>query len=276
MNLEEIDPLIITALKEDMPLGDVTSESVIPPDSYSEAVLLAKEDGVLAGMPVAERVFEKIDPAVLFKEVAKDGKNILAGEKLARLRGNSISLLKGERTALNFLQRMSGIATTTRKFVRLLEGSHTKLLDTRKTTPGLRVLEKYAVKIGGAMNHRFSLSDMVLIKDNHIEIVGSITKAVQRAKNSVKSGIKIEVETNSLVQVKEAFGGGVDMIMLDNMSLEDMKKVVDWVDHRVPLEASGNIDLTCLEKIAAVGVDFISVGGLTHSYKSLDISMKFL
>jgi len=276
MDIEKIDPIIEAALEEDMPQGDITSENIISMDSVSEAVIIAQEEGVLAGRDVAERVFKKIDPSISFEKFFRDGQVVEKGDKLAELLGNSISLLKGERTALNFLQRMSGIASFTRKFVKALEGSRTKILDTRKTTPGLRILEKYAVKIGGGENHRFSLSDMVLIKDNHLRLVGSISEAVKRAKDRVKKGIKIEVETTNLHEVKEAVQSGADVIMLDNMSLEGMREVVKWVSGRVPLESSGNIDLIMAKQIASIGIDYISVGSLTHSYKSLNINMEFL
>ncbi len=276
MDIEKIDSIIEAAIKEDMPQGDITSENIIPLDSDSEAVLIAQEKGVLAGIDVAERVFKIIDPSVSFEKLFKDGQVVERGDKLAELLGNSICLLKSERIALNFLQRMSGIASLTRKFVKALEGSKTKVLDTRKTTPGLRILEKYAVKIGGGENHRFSLSDMVLIKDNHLKIVGSVLEVVKLAKEKVKPGTKIEVETNNFDEVKEAVQSGADMIMLDNMSLEGMRGVVRWVKGRVPLEASGNIDLIKAKEIASIGIDYVSVGSLTHSFKSLNINMEFL
>ena len=276
MDIEKTDSIIKAAIKEDMPQGDITSENIIPLDSDSEAVLIAQEKGILAGIDVAERVFKIIDPSVSFEKLFKDGQVVERGDKLAEVLGNSISLLKGERIALNFLQRMSGIASFTRKFVKVLEGSKTKVLDTRKTTPGLRILEKYAVKVGGGENHRFSLSDMVLIKDNHLRLVGSILKAVKLAKEKVKPGTKIEVETNNFDEVKEAVQSGADMIMLDNMSLEVMGEVVRWIKGRVPLEASGNIDLIKAKEIASIGIDYVSVGSLTHSFKSLNINMEFL
>jgi nicotinate-nucleotide pyrophosphorylase (carboxylating) len=273
--IPDIETIIEAALKEDMPDGDITSESVIPPESISRAIVLAKEKGILAGIDVAASVFAKIDPHVVFKKQVEDGSVLSPGDTIASLKGNSISLLKGERTALNFLQRMSGIATLTRKFVQGLEGFQTRILDTRKTTPVLRNLEKYAVQVGGGTNHRLNLSDMVLIKDNHLKIVRSISEAVKRARDKVGPSIKIEVETTDLEEVKEAVRAGADMIMLDNMSPERMKEVVSWVDGRIPLEASGNVNLSMLREIASSGVDFISVGRLTHSYDSLDISMEF-
>jgi len=273
---ENLDSLVEMALQEDMPKGDITSESIIPPESISRAIILAKEDGILAGIHVAERVFKKIDPSVSFEIHCKDGRGIKKGDKLAALTGPSISLLKGERTALNFLQRLSGIATTTNRFVQVLAKTKTRVLDTRKTTPGLRSLEKYAVKMGGGKNHRLNLSEMVMIKDNHLKITGSLSEAVRSARKKIKPGIKIEVETTNLEQVQEAVESGADIIMLDNMSLDRVKKVVDWVKGKVPIEVSGNITLVKAKKIAQIGVDYISVGALTHSYKSLDISMEFL
>jgi nicotinate-nucleotide pyrophosphorylase (carboxylating) len=273
---KNIDALITAALNEDMPGGDITSENIIPLDSISRAFIVAKEEGVLAGIYVAERVFQKIDPNVDFQIQRKDGQTIGQGDKLAVLKASSISLLKGERTALNFLQRMSGIATTTNKFVKALEGQKTKVLDTRKTTPGLRYLEKYAVKMGGGTNHRFSLSDMVMIKDNHIKIVGSITDAVRLARKRIKPGIKIEVEATDLIEAEEALRSGADIVMLDNMSLEKLKEGVKLLSGKVIMEVSGNVNLAQVSKIAELGVDFISVGALTHSYDSLDISMEFI
>lgn len=276
MNMREIESILKNALKEDLPQGDITSESVISPDSYSQAYIRAKEAGVLAGMDVAEKVFKEVDSNIVFEKYVQDGEKIVLGDRLARVSGNSISLLKGERTALNFLQRMSGIATLTNKFVQQLKGTRAKLLDTRKTTPGLRVLEKYAVKMGGGENHRFNLSEMVMLKDNHLRLVGSITKAVQMARDKIPKKIKIEVETTNLSEVKEAVRCGADMIMLDNMSLEEMRVVIAWVKRKVPLEVSGNVDLVRIKDSALLGVDYISVGALTHSFKSLDISMDFL
>lgn len=276
MEAHDFDGVIEAALREDMPAGDVTSESVIPPGAVSEAVILAKEDGVLAGLPVARRVFEKIDPLVEFGEEIQDGRPFKKGDSLARLKGPTVALLKGERTALNFLQRMSGIATATRRYVDAVQGTRTRILDTRKTTPGLRLLEKYAVAAGGGKNHRMSLSDMVLIKDNHLRHVGSITEAVRRARAAVRPGVRIEVETNDIDQVREALGAGADMIMFDNMPLETMREAVALVAGRIPLEASGNMTLERVRTVAETGVDYISVGALTHSVRAVDISLEFL
>jgi nicotinate-nucleotide pyrophosphorylase (carboxylating) len=275
MDLKNVDGIIEAALKEDIPAGDVTSESIIPADSVSTAVLLAKEDGILAGIGLAWLVFAKIDPKIAFEVDVQDGQEFKAGTVLARLEGNSIALLKGERTALNFLQRLSGIATATRRFVKALEGTKTRVLDTRKTTPVMRALEKYAVQQGGGVNHRMSLSDMVLIKDNHIEIVGGVGEAVRRAKAKVPAGLKIEVEVTGFEGAKEALEAGADMIMLDNMPLDKMKEVVGWIGGRVPVEVSGMVTLKRAQEIAAIGVDYISVGALTHSIRSVDISLEF-
>lgn len=275
MNAQEIDTIVAAALREDMPDGDVTSDNVVPPDSASQAVIKAKQQGILAGLPVARRVFAALDPDVTFDVLSSDGNPVGPGDTLAIVKGNTAALLKGERTALNFLQRLSGIATLTRRYVEALEGTDSILLDTRKTTPGLRALEKYAVKMGGGQNHRLNLSDMVMLKDNHIRIVGSIAEAVRRARSRIDPSIKIEVEATNLTEVREAFESGADMIMLDNMTMEAMKEAVDWVSGRVPLEVSGNVDLEGIRKIADLGVDYISVGRLTHSYQSLDISVDF-
>jgi nicotinate-nucleotide pyrophosphorylase (carboxylating) len=272
----EFDEIIQAALREDMPEGDVTSESIIPPAAVSEAVLLAKEAGVLAGLPVCRRVFEIIDKSIEFHPEFEDGANFQKDSALARLKGSTVSLLKGERTALNFLQRLSGIATATRRFVDAVSGTKAKILDTRKTTPGLRLLEKYAVRMGGGQNHRLGLSDMVLIKDNHLRHVGTITEAVRRAWEKVRSGIKIEVEVTSLNEAREALAAGADIVMLDNMTLDQMKEVVALYAGRIPIEVSGNVTLERAREIAAIGVDFISVGALTHSSRALDISLEFL
>jgi nicotinate-nucleotide pyrophosphorylase (carboxylating) len=276
MKLDALDQVIEAALNEDIPEGDITSESVIPAGSVSEAIILAKEAGILAGMEAAARVFAKIDPKTRFEKFLKDGRAFRPHDTLARVRGNSISLLKGERTALNFLQRMSGIATRTDRFVQAVKGTGTKILDTRKTTPTLRFIEKYAVRMGGGENHRSSLSDMVLLKDNHLRLVGSITEAVRMARAKVKPGTKIEVEVTNFEEAKEAVEAGASMIMLDNMSLKKMREVIAWVKGRVPVEVSGRVTLRRARQIASLGVDYISVGSLTHSFASADISMEFI
>jgi len=225
---------------------------------------------------VAERVFKLVDASVNFTPLISDGTKIHPGDRLAEVAGPSQALLKAERTALNFLQRLSGIAPFPRHFVQALAGTSTRVLDTRKTTPGLRSLEKYAVRMGGGQNHRFSLSDMVLIKDNHLRLVGSITEAVKKIRERVGNRVKIEVEVTSLKEAEEAFKAGADWVMLDNMSLEEMKKVVAVLKGRVVLEASGNVTLDKAREIAALGVDYISVGRLTHSVEALDISLEFI
>jgi nicotinate-nucleotide pyrophosphorylase (carboxylating) len=274
MRWAEIDPIIRAALDEDLPAGDVTSESLVPAGSVSSAVFLAKEPGVLAGIDVARRVFRMIDTGVRFRKRLEDGSTFGPGDVLAEVRGASLSLLKGERTALNFLQRLSGIATKTRRFVEAA-GPRTRILDTRKTTPTLRRLEKYAVRMGGGRNHRFSLSDMVLIKDNHLQLVGSITEAVRRARAVAGPRLKIEVEVTTADEVREAVAAGADMIMLDNMPIARMRPVVRELRGRVPVEVSGKVRLGQVRRIAGLGVDFISVGALTHSYASIDISLEF-
>ncbi len=276
MNTAEYDRIIDVALLEDLPEGDITSESIVPADAFSKAIVLAKDDGVLAGMPVVRRLFERLDEGVKLEEFVEDGQRFNPGDTLARLEGRTLSLLKGERTALNFLQRLSGIATATRRFVEATHGTKTKILDTRKTTPGLRSLEKYAVKMGGGTNHRHSLSDMVLIKDNHLRYVGDIAEAVRRAREEIRPGIRIEVEVTTRDEAKTALASGVDIIMLDNMPLDKVREVVDDVAGRVLLEVSGKVDLDNVAEIAATGVDYISVGALTHSVKSVDISLEFL
>lgn len=276
MRREEILPIIEAALQEDMPAGDITSENIIPVGSKSQAIILAKEAGVLAGIDVARLVFETVDRRVHFKKNVEDGQEFQAGDVLARVEGKSISLLKAERTALNFLQRMSGIATKTRRYVEAVAGTGTKILDTRKTTPTLRALEKYAVRKGGGVNHRFSLSDMVLIKDNHLWLVGDVSEAVKRAQAKARPGTCIEVEVTSLEEAKKAIEAGALMIMLDNMSLKKIERVLAWVKGRVPVEVSGKISLARARQIARLGVDYISVGGLTHSYYSIDMSLEFV
>lgn len=271
-----LDAAIDAALREDMPEGDVTSDSIIPAQARSEAYFLAKEDGVLAGLSVAARVFERIDPAVIFIERFRDGATFSKSDKLARIKGPTSALLKGERTALNFLQHLCGVATVTRRFVEAVAGTKTRILDTRKTVPGLRLLDKYAVRAGGGTNHRISLSDMVLIKDNHLRHVGSVAEAVRRARGRVRPGVRIEVEAANLLQVREALAAGADMIMLDNMPLETMRQAVGLAGGRVPLEASGNMTLDRVRSVAETGVDFISVGALTHSARAVDISLDFV
>jgi nicotinate-nucleotide pyrophosphorylase (carboxylating) len=275
IQLSDIDPLIDAALREDIPAGDITSESLISVASRSRAVFLAKEEGVLAGLGVARRVFERIDRGVQFRALSRDGRTFEAGDILAEVRGRSISLLKGERTALNFLQRMSGIATKTRRFVDAVAGTGARILDTRKTTPTLRRLEKYAVRMGGGENHRSSLSEMVLIKDNHLALVGGISEAVRRVREKVGRGAIIEVEVADFAAAREAVAAGANRVMLDNMPLNRMRPVVLWLKGKVPIEVSGKVSRERARRIAELGVEYISVGGLTHSFSSVDISLEF-
>jgi nicotinate-nucleotide pyrophosphorylase (carboxylating) len=265
--------LIETALEEDIGAGDVTSEATIPAESTSEAVMLAKQHLVLAGIEVSRAVFLSLDPTIKFITFAKDGDIVHAGTEFARLSGNTRALLAGERVALNLLQHMSGIATLTAKHVAMLKGLKTKVLDTRKTLPGLRRLEKHAVRMGGGQNHRMGLYDMVLIKDNHIKASGSITKAVASAR--AKCGnLRIEVETRTLAEVREALTVKADIIMLDNMPIDIMREAVKLISGRALVEASGNVMLETVRQIAETGVDYVSSGSLTHSAPAADISMK--
>lgn len=268
------DEMILLALKEDITFGDISSDAVLPKAAMGSVELIAKQDGVIAGLPVFKRVFELIDGSIDIKFVVADGDLVHSGEKLAVLRGDLHSLLSGERTALNYLQHMSGIATYTRSIADILEGSGIKLLDTRKTTPCNRIFEKYAVKIGGGNNHRFNLSDGVMLKDNHIAAAGGIKNAVAMAKKEVSFVRKIEVEVENLNMVREAVEAGADIIMLDNMDYETMEEALKIIDGKAETECSGNVTAENVAKLAALGVNYISSGALTHSAPILDISMK--
>lgn len=268
-----IDKIILDALKEDIPTIDVTTDNLFT-DEVSEGVFIAKEDGVLSGINVMKRTFELVDPSIYLKVINNDGSKVEKGDLIAIISGKSRSILKGERVALNLTQRMSGVATLTNQFVEQVKNGHTKILDTRKTTPNLRMIEKMAVVHGGGINHRYSLSDQVMIKDNHIKAAGSITRAVEIIKSKVDQSIKIEVEVESFEQFLEAIQTQCDIVMLDNMSNDLMRKCVENNNNKL-LEASGNMVLNRIEGVANTGVDFISVGALTHSYKSMDISLKF-
>lgn len=270
-----VDEIILRALKEDMPMGDLTTDSTVPAGEVCSANLIAKEDGVIAGLDVFERVFMLLDSRIYIERYVEEGNFVKSGTRIMHISGNARAMLKAERTSLNLLQRMSGIASATKKFADLLKGTSSKIVDTRKTAPGLRYLDKYAVRAGGGTNHRFCLSDGVLIKDNHIKASGGITAAVQRARAEVPHTIRIEVETETIEQVKEALEAGADIIMLDNMKPEAMKEAVDYIDGRALTEASGNITVERAEIIAKTGVDLISSGGLTHSVKAMDISLRF-
>ncbi|MBN2380689.1 carboxylating nicotinate-nucleotide diphosphorylase [candidate division WOR-3 bacterium] len=273
---EEIAEVVRIVLSEDIGSGDATTLATIPEESCNKAVILCKQEGVFAGMPVVEEVFSQVEERIEVDFMVKDSDVISKGQEIARISGPARGILTAERTALNFLQRLSGIATLTSRFVERVQGTKAKILDTRKTTPGLRVLEKYAVRCGGGYNHRMGLYDMVMIKDNHIAAAGSITNAVKSVLDT-HSDLKIEVECKSLDEVKEALSvGGLDRIMLDNMSLDTMKEAVSLVSGRVELEASGGVTLETVAGIAATGVDYISVGALTHSAKALDISLEIV
>lgn len=268
------DEMILLALKEDITFGDISSDAVLPKAAMGSVELIAKQDGVIAGLPVFKRVFELIDGSIDIKFMVADGDLVHSGEKLAVLRGDLHSLLSGERTALNYLQHMSGIATYTRSIADILEGSGIKLLDTRKTTPCNRIFEKYAVKVGGGNNHRFNLSDGVMLKDNHIAAAGGIKNAVAMAKKEVSFVRKIEVEVENLNMVGEAVEAGADIIMLDNMDYETMEEALKIIDGKAETECSGNVTAENVAKLAALGVNYISSGALTHSAPILDISMK--
>ena len=272
----QADQLIRMALQEDITSEDVSTNAVMPTATKGTVDLIAKEDGVVAGLDIYARVFTILDEKTEIDFHCKDGDEVKKGDLMATVTGDIRVLLSGERVALNYLQRMSGIATYTRQVAKLLEGSNVTLLDTRKTTPNCRVFEKYAVRVGGGCNHRYNLSDGVLLKDNHIGAAGSVTKAVQMAKAYAPFVRKIEIEIETLDQVKEAVEAGADIIMLDNMTPEVMKQAVELIDGRAQTECSGNITKENIQKIREIGVDFVSSGALTHSAPILDISMKNL
>lgn len=272
----QADKLIRMALDEDITSEDVSTNAVMPTKVQGTVDLIAKEDGVIAGMDVYARVFKLLDEDTEIETFCHDGDEVREGDLMAKVTGDIRVLLSGERVALNYLQRMSGIATYTRSVAKLLEGSGVTLLDTRKTTPNCRVFEKYAVRVGGGCNHRYNLSDGVLLKDNHIGAAGSITKAIQMAKAYAPFVRKIEIETETLEQVAEAVEAGADIIMLDNMTPEVMKQAVALIDGRAQTECSGNITKENIARICEIGVDFVSSGALTHSAPILDISMKHL
>lgn len=275
MNYLNVDKIIKEALLEDIPNEDITTNSIINTESKSTVDLICKEEGIIAGLEVYKRVFQILgDVEVELYKI--DGDRVYPKEKIAFLKGSTRNILLGERVALNLLQRMSGIATLTNKFVKELEGSNTKLLDTRKTTPNLRILEKYSVKVGGGHNHRFNLSDGVMLKDNHIAAAGGIKNAVKLARENSSFVRKIEVETENLEMVKEALEAKADIIMLDNMSLEMAKEAVDMIGDKALTEFSGNVELSNIKEIGKIGVGYVSVGALTHSAKILDLSMKNL
>ncbi len=271
----EIDRIIRNALQEDIGLGDVTTLATVEPGTSGRAELVAKEDFVLSGIDVAGRVFHLLDEKVAFEKIVEDGRTVNRGQVLAWLKGDAAVLLQGERVALNLLQRMSGVATLTAQFVQAIEGTSATLVDTRKTTPGLRVLEKYSVRMGGGRNHRTSLYDGVLIKENHIAAAGGVEVAIERARARVPHTLKIEVETRDFDEVRSALAARADIILLDNMGPDTLREAVQLVGGRALTEASGGVNLETVRAIAETGVDFISVGALTHSFKAVDISMLF-
>ena len=270
------DEFILSALREDISSEDVTTNAVMREYKKGTVELICKEDGIIAGLDVFKRVFTLLDPNTVFEMTVKDGDAVKNGDKIGTVTGDIRVLLSGERTALNYLQRMSGIATYTNSIAKLFEGSKTKLLDTRKTTPNMRIFEKYAVKVGGGHNHRYNLSDGILLKDNHINAAGSITNAVKLAKEYAPFVRKIEVETETLDMVREAVDAGADIIMLDNMTHETMAEAIKIIDGRAETECSGNVTRENVEKLIDLGVDYISSGALTHSAPIMDLSLKNL
>jgi len=273
LDYTRVDRLIDYSLREDLGDGDITTNALTTENEDGKAVIRAKARGVIAGLPIAKRVFQKLDHTVVCVNNANDGEEVKSGYILCELNGSKRALLSGERLALNIVQRLSGIATLTAKYVKAVEGLPVKILDTRKTVPGMRVLDKYAVSVGGGFNHRFGLYDGILIKDNHIKVAGGISDAVQIMKKKYKNKFKIEVETSNLEEVKEALISGADIIMLDNMSTEQMSKAVRLIDGAALVEASGGITLKNVREIAETGVNFISVGAITHSPPALDIGL---
>jgi len=271
-----VQAAVANALAEDIGTGDVTTRAVVAPDTRAHAILLAKQAGVICGMDVAREAFRQTGVVVWFPSPVNDGERVSgSGEVLGKITGDAIGILTGERVALNFLQRLSGVATLTARYVEAIAGSKARIVDTRKTTPGLRALEKYAVTVGGGCNHRFGLSDGILIKDNHIVAAGGITLAIERARKSAHHLLKVEVEAKTLEQVDEAVRGGADVILLDNMDVPMLVQAVEIVAGRALTEASGGVNLSTVAAIASTGVDLISVGALTHSAPALDISLDF-
>lgn len=269
-----IDSIINTALNEDINYIDVTTDNLISPDHTSSAYYIAKDSGVLCGIEIAKRVFELAGGNVEFETLIHDGSEVKNGDIIAKMNGSTVTLLKGERTALNILQHLSGIATATNKCVKLVEGTKASITDTRKTLPGLRAMQKYAVTVGGGKNHRFNLSDGAMLKDNHLDAYGGITGAVTALRKKIGHMVKIEVEVRNLAELQEALDNKCEVIMLDNMSCEDMKKAVAITNGRAMLEASGNVTAETIRSVAETGVDIISLGALTHSVKCFDISMR--
>jgi nicotinate-nucleotide pyrophosphorylase (carboxylating) len=277
----DIEPMVLDrvveyALLEDVGFGDLTTEAIVDRDTRAVGEFRCKQPGIICGLPVAQRVFKKIDDTVVFEALVCDGDSVKKGDVFARVIGPARSILKAERVSLNFLQRMSGIATLTARAVERVRDYDVVIVDTRKTTPGLRVLEKYAVRCGGGRNHRFGLFDGVLIKDNHIAVAGSLVEAVRRARKRLPHSLRIEVEAETQSEVEQALEAGADVIMLDNMSVSEIAEMVKLIDGRALVEASGGMTCDTIEAVAATGVDVISMGALTHSYSSLDLSLDLL
>jgi len=273
---DEIITLIDLALKEDVAGGDITSEAIFHSGQISESKIIAKEQGILCGLPLAREVYRRIDPSIEMSILKNDGEEVKAGDEVVRFKGPTGALLTGERTLLNFMQRLSGIATMTARLMKILEGTDIKILDTRKTLPGFRLLDKYAVRTGGGQNHRMGLFDMVMIKDNHIKAAGSITEAVNQVRVKWNDRFRIEVETTTHEEVREAVLAGADIIMLDNMTTSAMEEAVEIIERRAEVEISGNVDEARLLEIKHIKIDFISLGALTHSVQAFDLSMKFI
>lgn len=270
--LAQLDTIVQRALAEDIGPGDVTTEAILSEEAFYHGIFLSRESGIFAGRTVAERTFAQLSDAVTFRWQVQEGDPVQQGTVLGTLEGPGRILLSGERVALNFMQRMSGIATLTHKFVQAVQGTKARILDTRKTAPGLRLLDKWAVRLGGGQNHRMGLYDMVLIKENHIMAAGSIAEAVRRVRAQNRAGLPIEVEVKNLTELREALDANVDRILLDNMSIEEMRRAVEIAAGRIPLEASGTITFETIAEVAHTGVDYISVGMLTHSVRAMDIS----
>ncbi|PWK16324.1 carboxylating nicotinate-nucleotide diphosphorylase [Tumebacillus permanentifrigoris] len=273
LDIRAIENIVRNALEEDIGFGDITTNSIVPTDKQGRGVLITKEPGFIAGLDVAELTFRLVDPTLTITRHVEDGDQVPKGQMLMEVTGSARSILTGERVALNFLQRMSGVATRTAKFVDLVRYYNAKIVDTRKTTPGMRVLEKYAVVVGGGRNHRFGLFDAVLIKDNHIEIAGGVKNAIMAARHQIPHTMRVEVEVENMEQIDEALEVKADIIMLDNMTPEQMDEAVEKIAGRALVEASGGVTEETIVEIAKTGVDYISIGALTHSIKSLDISL---
>lgn len=274
--LKSAEILFDMAYAEDIGDGDITTNNLVPAGTTKTAIFIARDKGIIAGLPVAEMVFRKFDENIEWNVKIPDGSWVEPGDIIVEFRGNFRALLTGERKALNFLQRMSGVATYTSKFIKAAEGHNVEILDTRKTLPGYRFLDKYAVRMGGAHNHRFGLYDMVMIKNNHIQVAGSIKSAVDAIRSQIPKSIKIEVETTNMEEVQEALDADVDIIMLDNMKTKMMREAVELINKRAKIEASGDMTLKRIKKVASTGVDYISIGALTHSARALNISQRII